>query len=133
MGEERQLVISGVRGDTFLLFLCCETLERWVEEQFQLFRDIVKPLQSLGLGRTVGMTLTCCFPEWLQGTRAGTSVTYLLILLSVSLSIHPPIHLPLHLSTSVHPPIHPPLCSPIYPDISAHLSCFTTFSMFSQD
>ena len=100
----------GVRGDTW----------RWIEEQFQLYRGVVKPILEAGAGEETTSSMCWqgtahCFPEWSEGASDGISVTYLLICLSV----HPPICPSTQLS--VHPSIYP-LCSPsISPHLSIHL------------
>lgn len=130
----------GVRGDTW----------RWIEEQFQLFRGVVKPILEPGAGEETTSTMcwqgtTHCFPEWSEGTSDGISVTSLLIRLSVHppscqfihpsthFALHPSVHIcpficpsihlmdsAVHLSTSVHPPVLPFIYSSTH--LSVHLS-----------
>ena len=47
-GSGWKQVSLGGRGGAFLLFLCCQTLKRWAEGQFQFFRDTGKPILEVG-------------------------------------------------------------------------------------
>lgn len=119
---------------------------RWIEEQVQLFRGIVKPiLEPRDREET---TSTICWQDTaisLSGQRAHLMGPLLLIYSSIylsthpstQLSVHPSIYLPTYLSISPHLSIHLPIhlfdglnCPSVHICPSTHLIICLSFHSF---